>query len=186
MNKVSVVVFAAVCGGAVGWLLLHERDDSPRPWALAADAGPDGAVGDGAALVVAEGDGGVGRAAPSAEEPLGGSSPDGGDVPSLGDGPKSVKFGVVLVQYAGAQGAKADVRSRAAAQQLATELAVLAREDFAAAVKKGDRGSVEDAGRMFRGILERDPEYVLFNLEEGAVSDPVDTPRGFWIVKRLD
>ena len=185
MNKVSVVVFAAVCGGAAGWLLLHERDDSPRPWAVAADAGLDGQVdaltqgqldleaGSGGAVAVGAGVGG-------------GPLFDGGDPPMLGEGPKSVKFGVVLVKYAGAQGAKADVRSRAEARKLADELAVIAREDFAAAVKKGDSGSVENAGRMFRGILEKAPEYALFNLEEGGVSEPVDTPRGFWIVKRLD
>ncbi|MBW2454633.1 MAG: peptidylprolyl isomerase [Deltaproteobacteria bacterium] len=185
MNKVSVVVFAAVCGGAVGWLLLHERDESPRPWAVAADGGLDGQ-----AVALPEGqpnlEAGAGGAAAGGDGVAGGGTTDGGDMPSLGDGPKSVKFGAVLVQYAGAQGAKGDVRSRAEAQKLADELAVLAREDFAAAVKKGDRGSVEDAGRMFRGILEKGPEYTLFNLDEGAVSEPVDTPRGFWILKRLD
>jgi hypothetical protein len=39
---------------------------------------------------------------------------------------------------------------------------------------------------MFRGILEPAPEYVLFMLEKDQVSDPVDTPRGLWIVKRLE
>ena len=37
---------------------------------------------------------------------------DAGDLPSLDDAPKSVKFGAVLVRYSGAQGAKA-TRQRA-------------------------------------------------------------------------
>jgi hypothetical protein len=36
------------------------------------------------------------------------------------------------------------------------------------------------------GILEPAPEYVLFTLGVGAVGGPVDTPRGYWIVKRLE
>ena len=72
------------------------------------------------------------------------------------------------------------------AEKLAAELAITAKSDFEAAVKKGDAGSTDDAGRMFRGILEPAPEYMLFSLQKGQVSDPVDTPRGFWIVKRIE
>jgi parvulin-like peptidyl-prolyl isomerase len=119
------------------------------------------------------------------------SMPDGAEVPELGEVPPSVRFGAVLVQYAGAEDAKAkgpdgELRSKDEASKLADELAKLAREDFAEAVKKGDGGSTADAGVMFRGILEPAPEYVLFSLDKGAVSDPIDTPRGFWIVKRLE
>jgi hypothetical protein len=186
MNKVSVVVFAVVCGGAAGWLLVHEKDNSPRPWAVAPDGGADGGLADGAALGASPFEAGAGGGALFQDSDDGGASLDGGALPALGEGPKSVRFGVILVQYVGAQGAKAAVRSRAAAETISADLVKLARDDFAAAVKKGDRGSVADAGRMFRGILERKPEYVLFNLAKGDVSDPVDTPRGFWIVKRLD
>jgi len=103
-----------------------------------------------------------------------------------GDTPKSVVFGVILVQYKGAQGAPPSARSRDAALELAKQLAAEARTDFKAAVAKGDSGSMENAGRMPRGMLEPAPEYVLFSLPKDGVSDPVDTPRGFWIARRIE
>jgi hypothetical protein len=110
--------------------------------------------------------------------------PDGGPVPELTNAPKQLHFDVVLVTYAGAQGAPRAARSKVEAEKLAAELAELAKSDFSAAVKKGDSGSTEDAGKMYRGILEPAPDYVLFGLEPGQVGGPVDTPRGFWIVRR--
>jgi ADP-ribose pyrophosphatase YjhB (NUDIX family) len=112
---------------------------------------------------------------------------DGGAVPDLeAETPKSVVFGVILIQYAEAQGAPPGTRNRADAEKLASELVARAKTDFKAAVEKGDPGSTPNAGRMFRGVLEPAPEYVLFKLEKGEVSEPVDTPRGFWIVKRIE
>jgi hypothetical protein len=105
---------------------------------------------------------------------------------ALSDAPKSVRFGVVLIQYAGAQGAPRKARSKASALGLAMEVSKLGREDFAAAVAKGDPGSSVNAGRMYRGILEPAAEYAMFKLGKGDVSEPVDTPRGFWVVKRLE
>lgn len=172
----------------VGWLAIHERDDTPRPTPAASatatatvaaapepppEGGGEGGAGGGSAV-------GGGPAALG----LGGGDPLG--LPALTDAPKSVRFGVVLVQYAGAQGAPEDARSKEEARALADELATLAKEDFSAAVDKGDKGSVKNAGRMFRGILEREADYALFSLGEGEVSGVVDTPRGFWIVKRSD
>lgn len=111
--------------------------------------------------------------------------PSGEEPPPLpANAPKSVSFGVVLVQFRGAQGAPKDARSREEAETLAKELAELAKKDFAAAVKKGDKGSMEDAGSMPKNILEPAPNYVLFTTPVGEVSDPVATPRGFWIVRR--
>jgi hypothetical protein len=111
-----------------------------------------------------------------------------GEVPPPLDAeaPKSVVFGVILVTYRGAQGAPAGSRTRDAAITLAKELAVEAKADFKAAVAKGDKGSSENLGRMNRGILEPAPEYVLFSLPKGGVSDPVDTPRGYWVVTRIE
>ncbi|MBM4359090.1 MAG: peptidyl-prolyl cis-trans isomerase [Deltaproteobacteria bacterium] len=106
-------------------------------------------------------------------------------VPALKNAPKSVTFGVVLVSYAGAQSAPRNARSKADAEKLATELAELAKSDFRAAVKKGDAGSTEDAGKMYQGILEPAPEHALFSLGLDQVSGVVDTPRGFWIVRRV-
>jgi hypothetical protein len=113
--------------------------------------------------------------------------PSGEPAPGLpAEAPKSVVFGVVLVSYRGAQGALKDARTRDEALALADELATLAQTDFAAAVGRGDQGSLENAGSLPRGVLEPAPEYVLFSLDKGAVSEPVDTPRGFWIVKRIE
>jgi PPIC-type PPIASE domain len=185
MNRVTALVFLACCAAAVGWLMIHERDETP----FVTDKMDAGAAGHGGGshLEPSTAVGGSGGAAVA----MGGAPPalqlgDGGiaEMPALSDAPKSVNFGVVLVQYKGAEGAKSDARSRADAKKLADELDELAKQDFEAAVKKGDPGSVVDAGRMFRGILEPAADYALFSLEEGKVSDPVDTPRGYWIVKR--
>lgn len=106
-------------------------------------------------------------------------------VPALANAPKHVTFGVVLIAYAGAQGAPRDARSKADAEKLAAELAEVAKTDFAAAVKRGDAGSTSDAGKMYRGILEPAAEYALFSLDPEQVGGPVDTPRGFWVLRRI-
>ena len=116
---------------------------------------------------------------------------DGTSVPSLPAGsPREVRFGVVLVSYTGAQpsaaGAKPAARSRADAKGLAAKLRATADQDFHAAVQQGDAGSADDLGRVKLGVLEPAPEYVLFTLGVDAVAGPVDTPRGYWIVKRLE
>jgi hypothetical protein len=129
-------------------------------------------------------------------EPASGSR-DGADLPVASaaaptdaslpaDAPRQVVFGVVLVEYRGAQTAPKTSRSRAEAEAKATELRQLAEKDFASAVKNGDKGSMENAGSMPRGILEPGPERVLFGLRVGEVGGPVDTPRGFWVLKRLE
>jgi hypothetical protein len=100
--------------------------------------------------------------------------------------PKMVRFGVILIQYRGAQGAPPSSRSKDEAVTLARSIAEAARTDFKSQVSKGDPGSMEDAGRIPRGVLEPASEYALFTLSAGGVSDPVDTPRGFWIVKRIE
>lgn len=166
------------------------------------DAGPDGAVpAADAGEPAAEDDGGGTAAAEPIAEALDAGLNDqadagsgvgrkllsGEDPPALaGEAPKSVVFGVVLVQYKGAQGAPPGVRSRDEALELAKKLAAEAAQDFKATVAKGDKGSMENAGRIPRGILEPAPEYILFSLEKGAVGGPVDTPRGFWIVQRIE
>jgi hypothetical protein len=112
--------------------------------------------------------------------------PNGSPVPPLPDSaPKTVSFGVVLFQYAGAQYAPHNARSRAEALKLARETIALAESDFPEAVKRGDRGSTSDAGNLPRGVLEPALEYVLFTLASGKVyPEPVDTPRGYWLVRR--
>lgn len=113
--------------------------------------------------------------------------PDGSPVPALSsDAPDKVKLGIVLVRYQGSQGASDSTRSRESALMLANEINDLAKKDFNEAIKKGDRGSSENIGWIKQRILERSVEHAVFSLEKGQVSEsPIDTPRGFWIVKRL-
>lgn len=112
---------------------------------------------------------------------------DGTPVPPLPPtAPRAVRFGVVLVSYAGAEDAPRGARPKHDALELAQKLAAQAKTDFHAAVRRGDEGSADDVGAMRRGVLEPAPEYVLFSLPQGGVSDPIDTPRGYWIIKRID
>jgi len=113
---------------------------------------------------------------------------DGILVPALGrTAPAHVRFGVVLLTYEGAEGAPdKGARRRAEALSLATKLAEEAKADFHAAVARGDSGSSEDVGAVTRGVLEPGSEAVLFGLPVGGVSGVIDTPRGFWVVKRLE
>ncbi len=107
------------------------------------------------------------------------------NAPSLPvDAPKQVVFGVALVTYRGAQGATPSARSREEALSLAERIADTAREDFAAAVRLADVG-FENAGSMPRGVLEPAAEQVLFGLEVGQSARPVDSPRGYYVFKRL-
>lgn len=201
MHKWTALLFAVLVIGAgtlVTWSNL--RRDAPKTLA-ASDAGaPDGGVGDPTdAEAPSSEDGGTpepsGEPEPGQQADAGGTLLLSGEAaPALpADAPKSVIFGVVLVTYRGAQGLPggprlpATVRSREAALELAKQLAELAKTDFKAAVGKGDKpGSMENAGRIPRGVLEPAPEYVLFSLPKGGVSEPVDTPRGYWIVQRVE
>jgi hypothetical protein len=112
--------------------------------------------------------------------------PDGSAPPRLpSDAPRSVELGVVLVRYRGAQLAGDEAPSRDEALVVATRLAKIAQSDFAMAVKQGDVGSAESVGVVRRGVLEPAIEYRLFTLPIGWVSELVDTPRGFWVMKRV-
>lgn len=112
--------------------------------------------------------------------------PDGRKVPELpASAPARVGFGAVIFAYRGAQNAPSDARSKEEAKKKAVETIELAQKDFAAAVAKGDKGSTTDAGRLPRGVIEPPIEYVLFTLEKGKVHpEPIDTPRGYWVVRR--
>jgi len=185
MNRgVLIWTFGGLAAAILGWLSLHEVDDS-SPRSSAASPSASTVEADAPDASVPETDAGQEELAFDLDAGL--SLAEGAaEMPALDDAPKSVTFGVVLIQYAGAQGAPADTRSKAAAKALADEVAVLAKDDFAAAVSKGDKGSVANAGKMYRGILEARPEYALFSLSKGEASGVVDTPRGFWIAKRID
>jgi hypothetical protein len=123
----------------------------------------------------------------SGETGPGSRLPDGHPAPPLPEGtPKQVKIGVVIVAYAGAQGVAPGSRSKNDALAIATKLAGDAKNDFHSAVLRGDSGSADDVGHIPRGVLELGTEYVVFTMPVGTVSDLLDTPRGYWIVKRLD
>ncbi len=100
--------------------------------------------------------------------------------------PNDVGFGAVLITFEGVQGAPNKARSKAAALEIATRLLPIAQENFESAVKQGDPGSTANAGTIRRGILEPAVEYALFTLDKGAVYPaPMETPRGYWIMKRV-
>ena len=205
MQRWTALLFAVLTAGFIA-VMVTERGGGRSAGApgAAVDAGAD-AAGDAAT------DAALDAGAASAAEPADAEAPEevvvgpngepmltgitdagrtllSGEVPpALGaEAPKSVVFGVILVQYKGALGAPPNARSREAALDLAKQLAAEAKEDFKGAVAKGDKGSMENAGRMPRGMLEPAPEYVLFSLPKDGVSDPVDTPRGFWIARRIE
>ena len=190
----SIVLGAAVVV-LVGWLTFEQMSrthvhaerseagiDAGGGVIAAADAGTGtGTSGGGAAANMAaldtSGDGGFA---------LGGlgSLLDAGGMPS--GAPRTVRLGVVLVQYAGAEGAPSSARAKPDALKHAAELAEQAKGDWKAAVKAGDSGSSEDIGRIPRGVLDRTTELVVFSLDKDALSDPLDTPRGYWVVKRIE
>lgn len=100
--------------------------------------------------------------------------------------PSAVTFGVILISYSGAEDAPASAQPKPQALERAKALLEEARTNFAAAASKGDTGSTADAGRLPRGVLEPAVEHALFTLQPGGVSaEPIDTPRGYWIMKRI-
>ncbi len=163
---------------------------------MATDAGAES----GAQALAAAGDGGMPLLLSDLlQEPLqarrdggvGATLFDGSAVPPLPmNAPRQVRFGVVLVSYEGAQpsptSSRVSSRSKGDARALAEKLFAAAQQDFHGAVQQGDAGSSDDVGRVKLGILEAAPEYVLFTLPIDGVGGPIDTPRGFWIVKRLE
>ena len=129
--------------------------------------------------------------APRMDGGVGAAMLDGTSVPPLPmNAPRQVRFGIVLVSYEGAQPGPGTTRPasrpKADAKALALKLATAAQQDFHSAVQQGDPGSSDDIGRVKLGILEPAPEYVLFTLPVDGVGGPVDTPRGYWIVKRIE
>jgi hypothetical protein len=201
-----------VLGAAVVVLavILMVKSSGPGMGAATTHAAID-AGGDGGARAAASGDGGGSGSStaggpspflgdgdvllpivsPYETPPDGGvgyTMPDGTPVPPLpADAPRQVKVGVILFQYQGGQLAPPNARTKDEAKALADKTAPDAKLDFHAGVQKGDSGfSFDDAGIIYRGSLEPAIEYAVFSLKVGDVSDPIDTPRGYWIVKRIE
>src|SRR5262245_61635483 len=191
MNRWGTVVVGAALVALIGVLVWKSgRGPSSSAVAAAASAQHDGRTGpsvDGGAELEpalatrSASDGGHAWANESAE------AKDDDSALGLPSGsPKTVRFGVILVQYRGAELAPPNARPKQEASALARTLAEAASTDFKAQVQRGDPGSMEDAGRIPRGVLEPAVEYALFMLPRGSVSEPIDTPRGFWIVRRIE
>lgn len=124
-------------------------------------------------------------AAPEPDSGPAPSKPDAGVPPLPDEAPRAVEIGVIQLAYRGAERAPQDAPSRAAALAKAEALLPAAQKDFDAIVSQGDAGSSKDLGRIPRGVLEPHVEYTVFTLQPGEVSrEPVDTPRGYWIVRR--
>jgi hypothetical protein len=191
MQKWTGLLYAALVIAAIAIVVVLGRHPAPATPAAATAAVDAGAPAPDASAATTSVDAGDPGDAEPPPEPMGEVDPaaagDAGSKSQLGnDAPKSVVFGVILVQYRGAQYAPSSARSRDEALTLAKQIAEDAKKDFKAALAKGDKGSLENAGRMPRGVLEPGPEAVLFGLAKDAVSDPVDTPTGFWIVHRIE
>lgn len=113
--------------------------------------------------------------------------PDGTDVPALpSQAPQRIKVGIALFRYKGAQGPPSSPRTRAEAEKLALEAQKKGQDEFAAAIKMADRGSAENIGWLKRGVLEPAVEYAAFTTDKGKLAkQPIDTPRGFWVLRRI-
>jgi len=208
-GRTATTLAGAAVVGLLGWLVIRSYttpraaeeilvvdsgavaagDSAPSALSASADAGSTASRGDGGSLFLSD----LLEPEPSERDDAGppGALFDGGAVPPLPPGsPKQVRFGIVLVSYEGAEPSVGSShpakRSRQEARALAEKLLETAGQDFHAAVQQGDVGSSEDVGRVKLGILEPAPEYVLFTLPVKGVGGPVDTPRGYWIVKRLE
>jgi hypothetical protein len=189
LGSVAVALAFVVAYRSAGDRPLLPREasrDAQAPDA-ALEAGADAGSSSVELLPDLSGGGGGGFDPRAAELGAGWRLPDGRLPPPLPpDSPKHVRLGVVLVTFAGTQGAPRGARSKSEALLLAQKLAADARTDFHGTVVRGDGGSVDDVGRIPRGVLELGTEYVAFTMAVGSVSDPLETPRGYWIIKRLD
>ncbi len=115
---------------------------------------------------------------------LSGEADEGRSIPS--NAPRSVRIGVILVPFAGSEGAPLTAPSKRDALEAAERARTEAEADFKAAVRAAGVGSSEDIGRIPRGVLDPRTERAVFSLERGELSSVIETPRGYWIVKRFE
>lgn len=199
----SFVLGLAVVG-LVGWLTSEQVNRSnvraePRDGGAAAGPSASASTTASAGTAVSPSDAGTGMAIGSSSGDIGklDTSPDGGfGLGSLGtlldsgavptSAPRTVRLGVVLVQWAGAEGAPASARAKPDALKRAQELMDQAKGDWKATVKAGDHGSSEDIGRIPRGVLDARTEVAVFSMTKDDISEPLETSKGYWIVKRIE
>jgi hypothetical protein len=188
MQRAVPVLFTALVLLAIAYVLVHAERPAAAP--LVAQSALSGETVP-AASGLALGPAGSGTASGESKvDPPSESELErvlqGGVVPPLpNSAPESVDIAVILFTHQDAQFASKRARDKSDALRLAKEVLPEARENFAEAVKKGDPGSTNDAGSVPRGVLEPALQYLVYTLEKDQVfPEPVDTPRGYWIVKR--
>lgn len=182
MTRSLAIVFAVFVAAAAAYVVVVGRPHggaAPEPRAVASSSAVPAPTAPAASP-------------PPAAEPTAAAAEGGGaggtaeDVAPLASGaPRQVAFGVALVWYRGAESAPPNARSKEEARALAESIAEEAKKDFAAAVKRADSG-FENAGAIQRTVLEPASEAVLFSLEVGGVGGPVDSPRGFYVFRRIE
>ncbi len=183
MHRTTAVVFALLVASVIAFVVSRGAQRPRVPATADAGVAPATSVSSAASA--------AGPADAPTAEPQGGGAPSAApsadvDAPALATGaPRSVTFGVALVWYRGAESAPPGARSRAEARALADAIAADAKTDFAAALKRADVG-IENAGEMRREVLEAPAEAALFQLGPGEIGGPVDSPRGFYVFKRIE
>jgi hypothetical protein len=190
MQRSKTIALGVLVLVLIAIAVLVSRSSKPR----ASSAAPSASAKPSASVVVAAPPPSASAADLAFGEPYDGESvgfdllPDGKKAPPLPENaPQSVSFGVVVFSYAGAEFATPGARTKDQAREKALAVVADAKSDFSKAVARGDRGSTASAGRVPRGVLEPAAEYVLFTLPKGEVAPaPVDTPRGYWVVRRND
>lgn len=184
MNRraVAAVALLAVLGAAGVWLYSEKKPAEPNASTKPTEPTSEkpGQIPPSAPL---------GQPAPTAPKPATGRfdlGPDGAPVPPLPDGaPERVKLGVALFAYEGAQGVPGAFRSQKAALELAKAAISASGGEFSKLLAKADPGSRDDVGWIRRGVLERSVERAVFLQDKGTTSkEPIDTPRGYWVVQR--
>lgn len=194
VQRTASILVGALVLGLVGWITINQTT-TPRPihaegdvdaGAVSATASATAPVVSAAPLASASAPGPVIAVDAGADLLLDSLTLDAGAGGLPSSAPRTVHIGVVLVQFEGAEGASSTARSKKEALEQAKKLAEDAKADFKHAVREGDSGSSEDIGRIPRGVLDPRTEVSVFSLGSGEMSDVLETPRGYWIVKRLD
>jgi len=106
--------------------------------------------------------------------------------------PESIAAQHVLVAYRGAKGAPRDVkRTKAEARKLAEEILAKARAgtEFAKLAEQysddpGTRTNLGNLGKFTKDKMVPEFSGPAFKLREGEISDVVETPFGFHVIKR--
>jgi len=190
MQRSKTVALGLVVLVAIALAILQARSSGPKAVRPAASASAKAVASAAPAASASASPASALEDAPEPEVAYAGFDvlPDGTKAPKLPDSaPQAVTFGVVVYAYEGAELAPKGARTKDQAREKAKGVIDEAKRDFHAAVAKGDRGSSANLGRIPRGMLEPAAEYMLFSLPKGEVTAaPVDTPRGYWIMRRID